>query len=137
MHSITCSWNQGLLFDATVNGHNLTIDADELIGGTDKGPRPKPLLLLALAGCSGMDVISLLHKMRIFPEAFKIDVHGNLTEEHPKIYERITIVYTLKGPSIDYDKVEKAVKMSQEKYCGVYAMLNKAADIDYQIHIVE
>lgn len=137
MDNISCNWNKGMQFDAIVNGHNLIIDADELVGGTDKGPRPKPLLLLALAGCSGMDVISLLHKMRIFPESFKIDVQGELTSEHPKYYSKILIVYTLKGLSIDNEKVEKAVKMSQDKYCGVFAMLNKSADIDYQINIME
>lgn len=80
-----------------------------------------------------MDVVSLLAKMRVNFDAFDIDVSGELTEEHPKYYHKIHVIYRFRGEQIDRGKVEKAVALSQEKYCGVSAMLRKAADLSYEI----
>jgi putative redox protein len=121
-------------FDANVTGHTVTMDADESVGGQDRGPRPKPLILASLAGCTGMDVISILKKMNQNPSYFNIKVEGDLNDEHPKYYQNITLVYEFKEiDGLDTKKVEKAVQLSQEKYCGVSALLRQAAALDYEI----
>jgi len=124
-------------FEAEVNDHLIILDTDEAAGGENKGPKPKTMLLASLAGCTGMDVISILKKMRIEPEYFNIVVEGELTEEHPKYYKTIHITYEIKGENLEIDKIEKAIQLSQEKYCGVTAMLNKAAEITFEIKIIE
>ncbi len=126
-----------MAFEATVNGHKIMIDAAGEVGGNDRGPRPKPMLLLALGGCTGMDVVSILKKMRVEFDGLNIEVEGELTEEHPKVYHTLTLVYKFKGKGLDMDKLEKAVSLSQERYCGVTAMLNKAARIDHRIEVEE
>ena len=102
----------------------------------NNGPRPKPLILVALAGCTGMDVISILKKMKIEPEFFNVSVEGELTEEHPKFYHKIHITYELKGIDIEREKVEKAVNLSRDKYCGVNALLQFGAEITHEIRIL-
>ena len=132
-HTSTVEWQQGMSFDVELNGHHFAIDADGQFGGEDRGPRPKALLLSALGGCTGMDVVSILNKMRMKWDSFSVAVDGDLTEEHPKHYNKINIVYTFTGPDLDQTKIEKAVKLSQDSYCGVSAMLNKAATITHEI----
>lgn len=132
---VDINWQGDMSFDATVNGHKMVIDATTAVGGQDKGPRPKPLLLLALAGCTGMDVVSILDKMRIKPDDLKISVEGELSEEHPKIYHKIHIEFHFYGKDLPLDKLEKAVGLSQERYCGVTAMLQKASSITHDILI--
>jgi putative redox protein len=88
-----------------------------------------------LAGCTGMDVVSLLKKMRVEFDEFKIRVAADLTEEHPKYYSKIHLTYEFKGDNIDKTKVEKAINLSQDKYCGVSFMLKKASEITFDIKI--
>ena len=133
---ISLNWKEQMTFEAEVNGHTLTIDADASVGGRDLGPRPKPLLLVALAGCTGMDVISILGKMRVTPEDFNVKVEADMTEEHPKYYDKIRIVYEFKGKDLPMDKLEKAVSLSQERYCGVSAMLEKSSELSHEIRLV-
>ena len=133
--SISLGWKEAMSFETTLNGHKIVVDADEAVGGKNTGPRPKPLLLVSLAGCTAMDVISMLGKMRVQPEAFRVDVDGELTEEHPKIYHKLHIRYVFKGHDLPMDKLEKAVNLSKEKYCGVSAMLSKAVVITHEIVI--
>ncbi|HNW97540.1 MAG TPA: OsmC family protein [Bacteroidales bacterium] len=135
-HRIECRWLEDMSFEAEVNEHIFIMDADESNGGHNKGPRPKPLTLASLAGCTGMDVISILKKMHIEPEYFNIIVEGNLTEEHPKYYNKIKLIYEIKGAKVELEKVEKAIILSQEKYCGVSALLNKGAEIEYEIRML-
>jgi len=123
-------------FEAEVNGFKIMLDAEPTVGGMNKGPRPKPLTLVSLAGCTGMDVISILKKMRAEPEFFNVSVEGELTEEHPKYYHKIHVIYELKGKDIDREKVEKAVNLSQERYCGVNALLRFGAEITHEIRIL-
>lgn len=134
-NKVDIKWTGDMAFEADVNGFKLTIDADEKVGGQNKGPRPKPLTLASLGGCTGMDVISILKKMRIEPSYFNVEVDGELTEEHPKYYHKIHITYTLKGENLDREKVEKAVNLSQERYCGVSELLRKGAAITSSIVI--
>jgi putative redox protein len=132
---IDCTWKQDMAFEADVNGFKIMMDADLAVGGGNKGPRPKPLLLVSLAGCTGMDVISILKKMRVEPDFFNISVEGEVTEEHPKYYNKIHVIYELQGKDIDREKVEKAVNLSKEKYCGVNALLSFGAEITNEIRI--
>ncbi|GAB4313058.1 MAG: OsmC family protein [Bacteroidales bacterium] len=134
---IDINWQGEMAFEAEVNGHKIMLDADEKVGGKDRGPRPKPLTLVSLAGCTGMDVVSILGKMRVNFEAFNVSVEGELTDEHPKIYHKIKIIYRFKGKDLPMEKLEKAVSLSQERYCGVTAMLNKAAEITHEIVVEE
>ncbi|HPE58549.1 MAG TPA: OsmC family protein [Bacteroidales bacterium] len=135
-NKVSINYTEDMAFEATVNNHKIIIDADESVGGNDRGPRPKALTLVSLGGCTGMDVVSILKKMRVDFEKLDIDVEAELTEEHPKYYHKIKIIYKFKGNDLPMDKLEKAVTLSQDRYCGVTAMLSKAAEIDYEI-IVE
>ncbi|NLJ45826.1 MAG: OsmC family protein [Treponema sp.] len=133
-HEISCAWAGDMAFEAEVSGHKVRLDADEAVGGKDTGPRPKPLLLAALAGCSGMDVISILKKMREPITWFDMRVSGELTEEHPKYYSSIKITYLFKASDkLKDENVRKAVTLSQEKYCGVSALLKKAIPVEWEI----
>lgn len=135
--TIQCTWKEDMAFEAEVNGFKIMLDAETGVGGSNRGPRPKPLTLVSLAGCTGMDVISILKKMRIEPEYFNIKVEGELTEEHPKYYKAIHIIYELKGEGVELEKVEKAVNLSQDRYCGVSALLRSGAEISHEIRILK
>jgi putative redox protein len=133
MEKININLKEGMAFDTEVNGHKLTIDAKSEVGGKDLGPRPKPLLLVALGGCTGMDVVSILKKMRVEVKDFNIEVSGEMNDEHPKYYHKLHIKYEFWGENLPLDKIEKAVSLSQERYCGVSFMLGKAAEITHEI----
>jgi len=134
-HTVDMSWTDKVAFEADMDGHKVIIDATEEVGGSDLGPRPKKLMLTSLAGCTGIDVVMILKKMKIEPEAFNVIVEGDLTDEHPKHYDKIKVIYKFKGKNLPKEKLEKAVNLSQEKYCGVSAMLAKTAEINYDIHL--
>jgi putative redox protein len=134
---LTLNWNEKMSFNTQIDGHVLNIDAADEFGGQNKGPRPKQFLLLALAGCTAMDVVSLLNKMRIEFKDFKIIVNGTLSDEHPKKYTAISLVYKVFGKNINIENVNKAVFLSKDKYCGVWATLSDAVIIDYIVEIVE
>jgi putative redox protein len=133
---ISVNWLENMAFEAEVNGHKIIIDAAEPVGGENRGPRPKPLMLVALAGCTGMDVVSILKKMRVEVDAYAVHVEGDLTEEHPKQFYQMRIVHEFKGNDLPMDKLEKAVNLSEERYCGVSAMYKKAIGITTEIRIV-
>lgn len=134
LQEISCTWTGDMAFEAEVSGHKILLDADETVGGKDSGPRPKPLLLASLAGCSGMDVISILKKMREPVSWFDVKVSGELTEEHPKYYSSIKVTYEFKASDgLKDENVRKAVILSQDKYCGVSALLKKAVPVEWEI----
>ena len=136
-HIIDASWKGNMKFEAELDGHSVVVDATPEAGGEDAGPRPKKLMLVALAGCTGMDVVSLLKKMRVDFEDINIIVEGDVTEEHPKHYEKMHVIYKIKGKNLDIEKVKKAVDLSQEKYCGVSAVYKKAMEVSYEIILEE
>jgi putative redox protein len=135
-HKVETNWKGNMQFEATVSGHKVLMDATPDSGGEDKGARPKQLMLAALAGCTGMDVVSILKKMRVDVDEFDIDVEAGLTEEHPKYYNKMHIIYKFKGKDLDPEKLKKAVDLSQERYCGVSAAYKKAMEISYEIVIL-
>ena len=131
----TITFIDKMAFDVELNGHHFTLDASEQVGGEDKGPRPKGLMLSALGGCTGMDVVSILRKMKVTEYKLNIDVSGELTDEHPKIYHTITIEFKFKGNNLPESKIKKAVELSETRYCGVSEMLRKAAKLTTIIYI--
>jgi len=133
---VKVNWLENMAFEAEVNGHKIIIDAAQAVGGENRGPRPKPLMLVALAGCTGMDVVSILKKMRVEVESFNVVVEGDLTEEHPKQFSAMRVIYEFKGTDLPMDKLEKAINLSEERYCGVSAMYKKAIGITTEIRIL-
>ena len=123
-------------FDAVVSGHHVIMDAHPAVGGEDKGCRPKELMLASLAGCSGMDVVSILKKMKVEFTDLRISVTGDVTEEHPKHYERMHVVYEFTGSDLDMDKLKKAVQLSQERYCGVSYVYQQTMPVTWEIVVV-
>ena len=134
---IKVDWLENMAFKAEVNGHEIMLDAVEAVGGENRGPRPKPLMMVALAGCTGMDVVSILRKMRVEVEGFAVRVVGDLTEEHPKHFEKMHVIYEFKGKDLPIDKLEKAISLSEERYCGVSVSYRKAMGITSEIKIVD
>lgn len=136
-HIITTAWKGGLAFEADVNGHAVKMDAATEFGGQNSGPSPKKLMLVALSGCTGMDVVSILKKMHVEIDALQVEVQGDVTEEHPKHYHRMHVIYSISGRNLPPDKIEKAVKMSEDTYCGVRAAYAKGMEITSEIRIIE
>ena len=132
-HQVSTSYEGGMKFKSEINGHELFLDVAEADGGENAGPRPKALLLTSLMGCTGMDVAALLKKMQVEVESFTMDCEADLTDEHPKVYSEIRLLYRFKANEEDYPKIEKAVKLSQEKYCGVSEMLKKVCPVHWEI----
>lgn len=131
---ITTRWLGEMAFESNnPSGLNLKIDAGPDNGGQGNGLRPKALMLSALAGCSGLDVASLIKKMKLKVDDFKIDTLAELTEEHPRYYQRVRIEYHFYGPDLDRDKLQKAVDLSVEKYCGVMEMFRRFAQLDIEL----
>ena len=129
-HSVTTKFNENMAFTANISGHNVVMDTTAGDGGKDTGPSPKRLMLASLAGCTGMDIVSILNKMKVTFSDFSIDIEAALTEEHPKIYNRVKITYKIKITIADQSKMEKAVSLSQDKYCGVSAMFRAFAKLE-------
>lgn len=134
-HEIDLKWNGNMSFETDLDGHKIKIDTTDEQGGNNTGPRPKKLMLVALAGCTGMDMASILKKMRVKYDSLNIKVEANVTDEHPKHYDQMKVIYELTGEDVDKLKVEKAVKMSMENYCGVSAVYKKTMDFTYEIKI--
>lgn len=128
---------EGLCFEVELDGHNFKIDSAAEVGGKNMGPKPKNLMLVALGGCTGMDVASIMRKMKLPFEDLKINVTGVLTETHPKHFEKMHITYNVKGKNLDRKKVERAVELSQEKYCGVTYHYRASMEITHEIIISE
>lgn len=135
--SITTKWLSNMTFETEVSGHKILLDASPEVGGENKGPRPKPLMLSALGGCTGMDVISILKKMRVDVEQFSVTVEGDLTEEQPKYFNKMHVIYEFTGKNLPLDKLQKAVSLSEERYCGVSALYRKAIELTSEIKIHE
>jgi putative redox protein len=126
-------WNGKMKFKAEAgSGHEVIMDASEQNGGENSGTRPKEMLLSGLGGCTGMDVISILKKMRQTPQSFRIEVEADQTEEHPMVFKNIHLTYFFSG-DLDHEKVLRAIELSQTKFCGASEMLRKTADITYDI----
>ena len=134
---VSTKWLENMSFELEINGHKLIIDAKEEVGGQDRGPRPKPLMLAALGGCTSMDVISILKKMRVELKSLNVIVEGELSEEHPKRFQKMHVIYEVEGNNLPMDKIEKAVSLSEDTYCGVSAVYKEVMEITSEIRIKE
>lgn len=135
MAHTSARWRGDMSFDIDLQGTTITVDADESVGGKNQGPAPKGLMLTALAGCTGMDVVAILNKMQMPFDKFEIEIDGETTDQHPKVYKKIVMEYKFWGDSLDLPKIEKAVTLSQDKYCGVSATLKQLGEIDFSIKL--
>ena len=132
---ITTTWLGGMKFESTnPSGHNLFIDAGPENGGNSEGYRPKALMLSALAGCSGLDVASLIKKMKLEVADFKIEIDADLTEEDPKFYHKVVMHFHFSGSDLNEKKLQRAVDLSVEKYCGVMEMFRQFAELKVETH---
>jgi putative redox protein len=136
-NTITSVYQGGMSFKTDVKGHDVVIDLDKAGGGNNLGTSPKILMLVSLAGCTGVDVIGILNKMRVSFSDFSIKVSAHLTEVDPRIYDEVEVVYTIKVKKEDENKVEKAVTLSQDKYCGVSEMFRSFAKLSHTIQFLK
>lgn len=133
--AIHSKWKGNLAFESMVGDHAVVTDAPVEFGGDNSGASPKKLMLTALAGCTGIDVASILEKMRVQIDDLAITVEAEATEEIPSVYEAIHIIYAFKGDNLDEKKLSKAIQLSHDKYCGVSKMYESFLKISWEIQI--
>ena len=132
-HEIDVQWMGKMQFNALVNGHTIVMDGPEKVGGEDNGPIPKPFILTALAGCTGMDIAAILRKADKNPDDFDMKVIGEISKRAPIEYIAIHVIYEFKGTPENKETALNAVTDSQEKYCGVSSMLKKALPVTWEV----
>ncbi|HSD13153.1 MAG TPA: OsmC family protein [Flavobacterium sp.] len=133
-HKITTSWKGKMKFESdNPSGDIIVMDSGPDHGGEGSGLRPKAMMLSSLAGCTGLDVASLIEKMKLEVEDFKIITEGDLTKEHPKTYHTVRVNYHFYGKNLNEKKLERAVNLSVESYCGVMVMFRKFANVEIKI----
>lgn len=131
-------WSKGMSFTGTADsGFSLALGTDPSVGGDNDGFRPMELLVISLAGCTAMDVISILRKKRADVTGFEVKVNAERANEHPKVVTAFHIHYIVRGRSVDPRAVERAMELSQTTYCPAQAMLSKAALITLSYEIIE
>lgn len=136
-NTVTTVWKGNMVFESdNPSGDSIFMDAPD-DGIKNEGVRPKAMMLSSLAGCSGLDVVSLLKKMRAEVQDFKMVVHGELTDEHPKYYHKVQVEYHFYGTELQKDKIDKAINLSVEKYCGVMEMFRQFADVTVEVYLHE
>ncbi len=133
-HEIDVQWMGKMQFNALVNGHTIVMDGPEKVGGEDNGPIPKPFVLTALAGCTGMDIAAILRKANKNPDEFDMKVIGEISKRPPIEYIAIHVIYDFKGAAENKEAALNAVTDSQEKYCGVSSMLKKALPVAWEVN---
>lgn len=121
----------------TGSGHRLILDAAEHNGGQDAGPRPMEMFLAGLAGCAGMDILAILRKKRQDVKGYELRIHGKRTEEHPKIFVKIRVEHIFTGHALQPEAVQRALTLTEEKYCGASAILGKTARLTHTFRIIE
>ena len=137
-HDIITQWKGNMLLESdNPNGKKLLMETSPEFDGTGTGLSPKALMLSSLAGCSGLDILSLFKKMRVELDDIVIKVHGELTEEHPIHYRAVKVDYHFYGKDINEAKVNKAVNLSEERYCGVMEMFRNFAEVTTETHFHE
>ncbi len=132
-HEIEAQWMGKMQFNALVNGHTIVMDAPERVGGEDHGPIPKPFVLSALSGCTGMDVIAILRKADKPVTDFNIKVIGEISKVPPIEYVAVHVLYEFEGSEENKAAALQAVTDSQEKYCGVSHMLKKIMPVTWEV----
>ncbi len=132
-HEVETQWMGKMQFNALVNGHTIVMDAPERVGGEDHGPIPKPFVLTALSGCTGMDIVAILRKSGKQVNSFNIKVEGEISKQAPIEYVAVHLVYEFEGDESFKEDAIGAVTVSQEKYCGVSHMLKKIMPVTWDV----
>lgn len=132
-HEVETIWMGRMKFNALVNGHTIVMDAPERVGGENEGPIPKPLMLTALSGCTGMDVVNMLGKAGHTLKGFDIRVSGELSKGTPMVYTEVHVTYEAHGEQAAEAEFLQAVMRSQTDLCGASAMLRKAMSITWEV----
>lgn len=128
----------GMRFDVeTGSGHHILLDAAEHNGGQNAGPQPMEMLLVSLASCAAMDIISILRKKRQDITAYEVRVWGGRTEEYPRVFVEIIVEHIFSGQNIQPEAVKRAIELTEERYCGASAMLGKTATLKHTFLITE
>ncbi len=136
--TVRATLESGMRFDVeTGSGHHVLLDANVNNGGQNSGPQPMEMLLVALAGCSGMDILAILRKKRQDISGYELRIHGLRAEEHPKVFLDITLEHIFTGHDIRPEAVKRAIELTEERYCGASAMLGKTAMIGHTFTIIE
>lgn len=136
--SVQAMLETGMCFDVTTgSGHHVLLDASEHNGGQDRGPRPMEMLLVALATCASMDILSILRKKRQHITSYEVRVRGERADEHPKVFVEIVVEHILTGHAIKAEAVKRAIDLTEERYCGASAMLGKTATIIHSFRLIE
>jgi putative redox protein len=132
-------WKGGMAFTGSLesSGYLIPLDSSKSVGGRELGFQPLQLFAVGLVGCTGMDVISILQKKRVDVRNFEVSAEIERAEEHPKIFTKILLTYKVTGKNIDQKDVERAVDLSENKYCPAQAMLKETAEISHKIIIEE
>ncbi len=131
-------WKQKMSFEGTADsGFKIPLGTSSDFGGDDDGFRPLELLAIGLAGCTAMDVISILAKKKQEVKNFEVRVHADRASEHPKVFTRLIIEYVVSGKNLDQAAVERAVELSETKYCSAQAMFKKVAPMELKITVKE
>ena len=131
------SWKGKLAFQGqTEAGHQIFMDAKPDAGGEGKGPSPMELVLIALAGCTAMDIVVIIRKKRVDLQGLNIKVDGERASEHPKYFTKINVEYNFEGKNLKEEDIKQAVELSRDKYCSVSAMLKEKAQISYRWNII-
>jgi len=129
METASVTLADGMHFVGEIDNFRIDLDAEESVGGVGAGPQPPRLLLLALAGCTAMDVISILRKKRQQVSGLSVEVQGSQADKHPRVYTRISVLYRVRGQNVDPQAVARAIELSTTRYCPVIAMLGKVAEV--------
>ena len=132
---LTAEWTSGIAFRTNIQGFDVEMDSGA--SETSVGPSPKRMMLASLLACTGMDVVSLLQKMRVPFRSFRVEGSAPITDEHPKVFREVNLRYIITGKNIKRDKVEKAIDLSQTKYCGVSIMVKSHCPVNWELEIVE
>ena len=133
-HEIDTQWMGKMQFNTLVNGHTIIMDGPEKVGGEDNGPIPKPFVLVALSGCTGMDIVAILRKSQQEVQGLDIKVTGELSKQQPIQYTAMHVMYDFTGEEANREAALNAVNLSQEKYCGVSSMLKKALAVTWEVN---
>ena len=134
---INVTWKEKFVFEAeTESTHKILLDAQPEVSPESKGPQPIDLLLVSLAGCAGMDVVSILKKKRVNLQNMTVKVNGERAPEHPKYFTSIDVEFNIQGKDIKEEDIKQAIELSRDKYCSVAAMLKEKATISYRWNIV-
>lgn len=132
-HKVEMTWLGNLAYESEMDGHKIITDAGTEVGGEDLGFRPKKLMLTALAGCTGIDIALILKKMKVEVSDIKVSVEGELTENQPTFYKNMHVIYEFFGTELPHKKIERAVKLSEDEYCGVSALYKQVIPVTSEI----